>query len=422
MKITGMKSTAFNAQTTVLHPLVKGSIQSNTTGNSQVYFKGIKNIPKHFWMGFRNLSDYMKEPGEMINAIIQMFGTLIIAPIAIMCSPKKKCKCSKCTPVSQNENPEQIAKKDKEKKLFQALRQPVSAALAFGFQVPTTLGIAKILNYYTYQNPLECFKNKEIGVIIPDKKYLRRQAEKALNQNAKPQLVQAWQQELANVQNRDALRAEFMDKIRKDYQEVGIELSDDKLQKMAANKKKFTKFIAEKMAAAKQDRLLAEKVDILSKTKQTIRDIELVTEDYKNLAKEKFAKEIKAMYEKANLTWFDKFLQLMGISNKKLKNLADREGAFAKGKGLILMKQDMPEVFSNTTQKLKKYAENANFKAQKIHSNKIFWITLATNMVMFAVSCVALNWLHPKFATLIDKIRGKKTDDASSKPKVQVRA
>ena len=82
------------------------SNNANNNSNS-VAFRG--NLSKQFWFKFRNLSNYMKEPSEMTNALIAMIGTGGIAPFAIMCSPKKKSA------------QEQDQKADKDKKFFQAL-------------------------------------------------------------------------------------------------------------------------------------------------------------------------------------------------------------------------------------------------------------------------------------------------------------
>ena len=73
--------------------------------------------------------------------------------------------------------------------------------------------------------------------------------------------------------------------------------------------------------------------------------------------------------------------------------------------------------------KLRKFVETRSAKAQKLFGNKIFWLSLVTNLFMVGISCVALNWMHPKFAAFIDKIKGKKnTDTSSPETKVEVKA
>ena len=70
---------------------------------------------------------------------------------------------------------------------------------------------------------------------------------------------------------------------------------------------------------------------------------------------------------------------------------------------------------------MKKFIENRIGKSQKLYGNKIFWLTLGTNLIMVAISCVALNWLHPKFAAFVDKIKNKGKENSDDK-KVEVKA
>ena len=162
------------------------SLPSKTSGVSgvpncdSVSFKGKPGgFGKRFWFLFRRLSNYMKEPSEMTNALIAAIGTGAIAPFAIMCSPAKKTDNA------------QDKKAEREKKAFQALRQPVSAALAFGFQVPTTIGIAALFNHGAYEKHWKIFRDAgEEGLqnLIPDKKYLAKQAKKALGDNSSEEI------------------------------------------------------------------------------------------------------------------------------------------------------------------------------------------------------------------------------------------
>ena len=118
----------------------------------------------------------------------------------------------------------------------------------------------------------------------------------------------------------------------------------------------------------------------------------------------------------------------MGISNKKLSNLSNAEKDLAKEKGLELIKQDIankkiPDVLKDPAAKLRNFIENKDIKAQKLYSNKIFWLTLVTNLFMVGISCVALNWLHPKFADFVDKIKERRqAEKIQSNTKVEVEA
>ena len=413
MNVNSIKSSVFNSilRSAGGHDIGCAKVLSNYgTKNIQNTASTSSNFMKKMKFQFRKLSDYMKEPSEMTNALIAMIGTGLIAPFAIMYSPKKKC----C-----NKNQENV---DREKKFFQALRQPVSAFLQFAFQVPTTVGIAMGLNHLAYKKHAKLFEDKVLGNLIPGKKYLKNEALKVLNGKASAEIQKEWEKELGMFSDETKIKAEYMDKIRQEYKEVGLEVSEKELEKLAGNNKKLTKFKAEKMASAKHDNMLNEKISLLKKKKPAIKELDLVTEDYQNLAKNRFENDFSNLKKKAKLNWFDKFLQSMGFSNKKLNKLGKEEKALAKEKGLILLKEDLPDVFKNETTKLKLFAENKNAQAQKIFKNKIFWISLVTNLFMVATSCVALNWLHPKFAHYIDKMRGKNEPTPSTEKKAEVKA
>lgn len=413
MNVNSIKSSVFNSIlrsgkvqgigcTKVLGDYGTQSIQTASSTSS--------NLMKKMKFHFRKLSDYMKEPSEMTNALIAMIGTGLIAPFAIIYSPKKKC----C-----NKNQENV---DKEKKFFQALRQPVSAFLQFAFQVPTTVGIAMGLNHLAYKKHIDFFNDEVLGNLIPSKKYLRKEALSVLKGNNNPELKKAWEKELEMFSDDVKVKAAYMDKLRQEYKEVGLDISDTELEKLAGNKKKLAKFKAEKMANAKHENMLNAKIPFVKEKNPDIKAIDLVTEDYQNLAKNNYKKDFIELKKKAKLNWFDKFLESMGLSNKKLNQLNKAEKALAKEKGLILLKEDFPDVLKNETTKLKLFIENKNAHAQKIFKNKIFWISLVTNLFMVATSCVALNWLHPKFARVIDKIRGKNDQTPSTEKKVEVKA
>ena len=398
--------------------LKKGKKGSLNETSGSVAFKGNGEFSKKAWLMFRKLSNYMKEPSEMTNAEIAFIGTGAIAPFAIMCSPKKKDVVT-----------EEDKKHDKEKKMFQALRQPVSALLAFGFQVPTTIGIAMGFNHLAYNKQLKFFNDETIGTLIPDKNYLKKQAASVLKGHANPELQSKWSEVLAKVHaNEDTYMQELKEIKRREYDEVKMQVSDEKLEKLVNKKRTKNKFFAEKMADLMHDKLFDEKVQQLSNKNFEIKDLDLVTEEYQNLAKQRYQGEFAKLKQDAKLNVFDKFISLIGISNKKLSNLSNAEKDLAKEKGLELIKQDIankkiPDVLKDSKAKLRNFIENKDIKAQKLYSNKIFWLTLVTNLFMVGISCVALNWLHPKFADFVDKIKERRqADKIQSNTKVEVEA
>lgn len=384
--------------------LTTGKTGSLNETSGSVAFRGSENsLSKRAWFMFRKLSDYMKSPSEMTNAEIAFIGTGGIAPFAIMCSPRKKDVVT-----------DEDKKKDREKKWFQAMRQPVSALLAFGFQVPTTIGIAMGFNHMAYNKHWEFFNDKTLGTLIPDEKYLTKQAASVWKGKANPELQAKWADVLAKARANEAIyMQELKEQKRKEYYEGRMQISDEKLEKLVNKKRTKNKFFAGKMAGLMRDKLFEEKVQELSSKKFNIKDLDLVTEDYQNLAKQRYKEEFTKLRKDAKLNIFDKFISSIGISNKKLNNLSNAEKDLAKAKGLELIKQaiankEIPDVLNDPVAKLRNFIKNKDKNAQKLYSNKIFWLTLVTNLFMVGISCVALNWLHPKFADFVDKIKERR--------------
>ncbi len=209
-------------------------------------------ISKHGWYWLKRLSAGMKDASEITNALIAAIGTGIIAPLIILVSPGKGDK------------------EDKDKKFFQAIRQPLSAGLALAFQVPMTIFINKTINNLAYKKGW--FKDEKIGTLIPDKKYLQRNITKSD--------YDAIEKEFA--QKSSQLRSELEELIRAEYTEVGIVPNEEKIAKQIEKRKK--KFLREKWAERKRKQLISEKATKLENSAIKIEDLDLVTEDCKKLA------------------------------------------------------------------------------------------------------------------------------------------
>ena len=79
-----------NAKTALRNMNYAGHAVPDGNEPDTISFKGgAANAGKRFWLVFRRISDYMKQPNEMVNAAITAIGTGIIAPFAIMASPIK---------------------------------------------------------------------------------------------------------------------------------------------------------------------------------------------------------------------------------------------------------------------------------------------------------------------------------------------
>ena len=361
---------------------------------------------------FRNIAGMMSNIDETKNAFITMIGTGLIAPFAIMCSPKKPCR---------NPKPSDDVK-DREKKLFQALRQPISAALAFAFNMVSIYGINKLLNYGAYKAHWGMFKDEGLKELIPDGKYLEKEARTVLKGKADNKLAAEWAEELNFVQKNDEqLKSGLKEKIRAEYDDVGITLDKAALEEKASSKSAMQDFKIEKMVEAKQKKLKEAKVQELMSDVPKNLDTELITEDYQKQVRKLCSDEFDAIEKRANLKWYDKFLRIFGYNTKKVTALENEKTELMNKKGIELVKTKMGKAFDNVSTKLKAYVDIRTPKAQKVFKNKLFWISLATNLVTLALSCVALNWLHPKLAAGIDKLRGKNAEQTpSTEKKVEV--
>ena len=360
---------------------------------------------------FKNLSNCMANISEITNSVIIAIGTGLIAPFAIMCSPKKPCSNSK--PVDE--------KKDKEKKFFQAVRQPISAGLAFAFSMVTIFLINKILDYGSYKAQWKLLKDEGLQGLIPDEKYLKKQAKKVFNGKANAELNAEWANELRLVQNETQIKAELKERIRRSYDDIGITLDEATLDKKASSKGAIKKFKIAKMIELKQEKLKSEKIAELRAKPPVNLNEELITENYQKQVRETFSSKFETLKKDANLKWYDKLLKRIGIHTKRVTALEKAETDIINTEGLKLVKKDMGEAFFNEAEKIKQYIKVRTPKAQLIFKNKRFWITLVPNLFMIAMSCIALNKLHPKLAAFIDKCRGKNPEQTpSAEKKVEV--
>ena len=365
---------------------------SSTVPHDSVSFTGAgSKAAGKGWSFFQRLSEEMADVTEITNALIAAIGTGIIAPIVILGSPGKGDK------------------EDKDKKFLQAIRQPLSAILQLSFQVPATLAITNAINKYAYEGGH--FKDEDLGTLIPDKKYLSKQV---TNQEI---------QELAKDFDApdSALRQELESKIK----EKNTNISDSDLAKRVQKEKE--KFLRDKIASKKHDALLDAKVKELqaSGKKFDIKDLDLVTQKYKDavLEIESNAAEYAKKEANAGLSWFDKFARTMGFDTKKVKALKAEQEAFLKEEGLKLLKEDLGDMIADQTVRLRKHVENLEVTSQKYFGNKKFGLSLLVNLFMVSASCYALNWVHPRFNELINKIKNKNADGQSpDNKKVEVKA
>ncbi|MCM1266053.1 MAG: hypothetical protein NC200_07625 [Candidatus Gastranaerophilales bacterium] len=377
-----------NKQTNSLNAAKNNTFSKMPT--NQISFAGSKpQLKKQMWLKLKNLSGSMNEVTEFTNAFIAAIGTGIIAPAIILCSPGKGDK------------------EDKDKKAFQAIRQPLSAGFALGFQVPATFLVNNAINNLAYKNNSQLahkfFDDNVLGALIPDKKFIAKHIKK---------------DEITQVETEfnspdSPLKKQLENKIRTNYEEVGLEITDEELAK-EINKRK-NKFIKDTIVERKHNDLLKAKLTELSAKNIDIKDTDLVTGELKDLVAYRHKDSLNEMRKEAKLSIFDKAAEMMGFETKKLKELKARQDAFNTEKGIEILRSESPELFTDKTEKLKKYINVKNTKAQKIFGNKKFWLSLGVNLFMVSASCYALNWAHPKLKALIDNFKKpKQTDNQSS--------
>ena len=204
---------------------------------------------------------------------------------------------------------------------------------------------------------------------------------------------------------------------------MGLKISDEELASEVDKRKE--KFLRKKIASKKYTELNEQKIQHILKNPNeypklaNIKDIDLVTEDYQNLAKHRYKAEYSKLEKEANLSFFDKLARNMGFETKRTKELSDKQKMFRKEKGLELLKKDNPEIFNDKVKKLRTYIEAYEKEAEKMFSNKKFWIALLVNLFMVTASCYALNWLHPRVNKIIENKKAEKETNSNQKVEVK---
>ena len=370
----------------------KASVSDFETAAKQVSFTGgLGNVTKRGWLFLRNLSTTMANPSEIINAVIQAVGTGIIAPLVILGSPGKGDK------------------NDKDKKKLQALRQPISAFFQLGFQVPMTILINRGIDRLVYVKHAPLFNDDVLGSLIPDKNYIRRKITK-----------EDYEKALKEFDKTPAMRDELAAKIREEYEAVGLEnVSYEEISKKVDKRKKD--FLKDRIADKKHKEELTKKIDelrgkfinddtlLINGKEVKITGEKLLTSEYKDLlARCKFDENFANIRKDAKLTWFDKVVEALGFSNKKLNKMAADMEELAKEKGLKLLKEDNPTLLTDKEQMLNRFVRNCEEASKELLKAKKRWISLGVNIFMVAASCYALNWAHPRINALIKRKQAEK--------------
>ena len=113
MKVDSVKNQIFTNETLPSSVLKEGSVENSRYISNKVQDKYTPNgvsfkagpASERSWAIFRNLSDYMKEPSELVSAIIQAIGTSIVAPKLVLRKKRRKPKIRKYFRHSDSHSP-----------------------------------------------------------------------------------------------------------------------------------------------------------------------------------------------------------------------------------------------------------------------------------------------------------------------------
>ena len=430
MKINGISDSACQSSYHI-RPVSENSDEATNSAKqsnavtypmSSVQFKGGSDFSKKAWHKFKKLSDFFKESDEIVSQIIQFIGTAAIAPFAILVSPSK------------GEAKKLPKEQQKEKKRFQALRQPISAFIAISLTFPLTMMTKKVMNNLAFEKHSQLFNDKELeyngkkvdfGQLITSKSYLTKKVRKQLEKNGLTEEAISKIEGFDGKMDLAAVKNEFKELIKNDYADSGIKLSEEQLEKLASKKGPFRKFVSEKIAGEMYNKeILAKVEDCRNKPGfQNIEDIQLVTDKYKTLMKNDYKEEFSQLRKNSKISVIDELVESWGVKTKKMKLFRDAEDKLATEKGLEYLKKAEPELFTNSSKKLHNYVENLNTKAQSVFKRKTDLYSMVISMAGMAVSCLILNWVHPKFANFVDGLRDKRKEAKSiQNKKVEVAA
>ena len=395
---------------------------AQTNPNASVQFRGGSDFSKRAWYTFKQLSGFFKESDEIVSQIIQFFGTAAIAPFAILVSP------------TRGEARKLPKEEQKEKKRFQALRQPISAFIAISLTFQLTKITKKIMNTLAFEKHSKLFNDKELelngkkvdfGQLITSKSYLTKKVDQQL---CKGELTEEAISKIDGFTGKIDLAAakeEFKELKRKDLADSGIKLTEEELEKLASKKRPFRKFVSEKIAADMYNKeILAKVEECRNKPEfQNIEDIQLVTDKYKKLMKNDYSEEFRKLKKDSKISVLDELVESWGVKTKKMQAFRNAEDKLATEKALAYLKEAEPELFTDSSKKLKNYVENLNAKAQSVFKRKTDLYSMVVSMAGMAVSCLILNWVHPKFAKFVDNLRDKRNESKSAQnQKVEVAA
>ena len=332
--------------------------------------------------------------GEILNTVVTAGGTSVVAPIFIAGNP--------------------FSKEDKETKWYSAMRQPISAVIAFVFQ----MYINKKFNNWM----AKCASTGNFGEAydlraIPKANYLKKiiklehpefNSEQIRNEiikrqaMAERQVVAKARQELKNknIDFKDLISADTISEAKKDFvKELKIKYADELKGKKERDidkfiDKKFAKEITPKMLEEKALKNITTSIENEAKAKFKIRELATrftnIDEAIKHLQN-----LIKTQPDNKNLiTNVIERLESIKIYEES-KNLK----AFSSIKDLGKTYQD---VLHNV--KVKRLVKAKATDALKAFGKLNKWAGIVVSLVTLPFSCGLLNWSYPR---IMEKVMPK---------------
>lgn len=347
-----------------------------------------------------------KSAGEVQNSLITAFGTTLVAPFVIAFNP--------------------ISKEDKNTRTYSAWRQPVSAIIALGFQLPVSLwfnnwinnnaskGYFKAENWTDIKNPIIDPNNINIDA-KPSSSYLRKLIKSEnpfISKKALEERVIATQdiakhnevQRLRGLEGFDATNLEDLIKA-KDFKAEVTRLKNTskdnnvnsefktKISRLELNRKTKEEFILQE-AKDKAKKAVIEEIEIEAQKKFRMTDLVIAYDTDWEKALEDVKTQIARLPESA--TEQEKKI-LEAIRTKILdrhEGFADSKYFIRNAENKVIKSVDIDEI--RRAVRIKKFVLARLDRSEAVLKQNNVVGGLIVTMVTLPVSCGILNWMYPR--------------------------
>ena len=362
-------------------------------GNSQ-------NVPKTVKEAIEKNSDIMTKfltwmgnnEGELMNVLVNFFGTAAICPIFIRYNP--------------------LTKEDKKKKAYSAWRQPLSAIISVVTQVFVTSKVNSMLakrvstGYYDRADLRACpeagYLKKEILKEHPELKKNRIELDNEVARRASIAEMEVITDKLDTLKGKEIEKAEYLnqevlEKARTALTEEYKTAHPDEVAGMS--EKKIERFMKSKLSNEDIQNRALEIVDKEIKQETEIeRVLQNVIKDKKSV--EEVLEVLEKTPEEVNKLVDDKI-----ISDKSnvIKNLKERliqaknyETKHSMNPLESLKKVGTEEAAIQRAAQVRKLVHSTIKKAQNVSKNFKKEYALIVNLITLPFTCTFLNWVYPR--------------------------